>query len=230
MTDPLPSPASLLALLRTRRSVRRFRPDPVPEDALAALAEAAAAAPSAGNRQAWRLLLVTSRERIDAMAEAVRAEVARLRSELRADAGPAAGAYLDNFLHFAAAPLVVAPIHRAGPDLLAAAGAAPRAARRRDREPAPLRARARPRRVLDDRPARRRGGAGEDPGGPARLGALGARARRRARGGAGDAAAAGAGGARPPDVTAGPRPPRRAILPVHPETPCATCSSIASRN
>jgi nitroreductase len=129
MTDPLPSPASLLALLRTRRSVRRFRPDPVPEDALAALAEAAAAAPSAGNRQAWRLLLVTSRERIDAMAEAVRAEVARLRSELRADAGPAAGAYLDNFLHFAAAPLVVAPIHRAGPDLLAAAGAAPRAAR-----------------------------------------------------------------------------------------------------
>lgn len=124
MPDPLPSPAALLSLLRTRRSVRRFRPDPVPEAEIAALVEAAAAAPSAGNRQPWRLLLVTSRERIDAMAEAVRAEVARLRAAVREDAAPEADAYLENFLHFAGAPLVVAPIHRRGPDLLQAAGAA----------------------------------------------------------------------------------------------------------
>ncbi|HET8538469.1 MAG TPA: nitroreductase family protein [Anaeromyxobacter sp.] len=129
MNDPLPSPAALLALLRARRSVRRFRPDPVSEDAVAALVEAAAAAPSAGNRQAWRLLLVASRERIDAMAEAVRAEVARLRAGVREDAAPEADAYLENFLHFSGAPLVVAPIHRRGPDLLQAAGAAPHAPR-----------------------------------------------------------------------------------------------------
>ncbi len=129
MTAPLPSPEALLALLRTRRSVRRFRPEPVSEAQLAALVEAAAAAPSAGNRQAWRLLLVTSRERIDAMARAVREEVARLRAAMREDAAPEADAYLENFLHFAGAPLVVAAIHRQGPDLLAAAGASPRAAR-----------------------------------------------------------------------------------------------------
>lgn len=129
MPDALPTPAALLALLETRRSVRRFRPDPVTPEQVAALVAAAAAAPSAGNRQGWRLLLVTSRARIDAMAEAVRREVTRLRGELRGDAAGTADAYLENFLHFAGAPLVVAPIHRAGLDLLQAAGAAPREAR-----------------------------------------------------------------------------------------------------
>jgi len=114
---------ALLALLRARRSVRRFHPDPVSEEEEAALVEAASWAPSAGNRQAYRLLLVRSPERIAAMAGAVRAEVERLRGALRPDARADAGAYLDEFLHFAGAPLVVAPIHRGGRDLLAAAGA-----------------------------------------------------------------------------------------------------------
>jgi len=129
MPDALPSPAELLALLRTRRSVRRFRAEPVSEEELAALVEAATSAPSAGNRQAYRLLLVASRPRLDAMAAAVREEVARLKAGVRADAAPEADAYLESFLHFAGAPLVVAPIHRCGPDLLAAAGAAPRLSR-----------------------------------------------------------------------------------------------------
>jgi len=129
MPDPLPSPAALLALLRTRRSVRRFRAEPVSEEEIAALVEAAASAPSAGNRQAYRLLVVASRPRIDAMAAAVREEVARLRAGVRADVAPEADAYLGSFLHFAGAPVVVAPIHRRGPDLLEAAGATPRGSR-----------------------------------------------------------------------------------------------------
>jgi nitroreductase len=127
---PLPPTATaLLALLRARRSVRRFLPDPLTEDELTALVEAATTAPSAGNRQAYRLLLVTSRARIDAMAEVVRAEVLRLRAALREDVAPDAETYLENFLHFAGAPVVVAPIHRVGVDLLSAAGASPQSAR-----------------------------------------------------------------------------------------------------
>ncbi len=121
MNDPLPSPAAVLELMRTRRSVRRFRPDELPEETISKLVEAAISAPSAGNRQAYRLLTVTSKERISAMSDAVRSEVASLRASLRPDAAADAGAYLDNFLHFAQAPLVVAPIHRIGVDLLAAA-------------------------------------------------------------------------------------------------------------
>jgi nitroreductase len=126
----LPSHAALLALLRARRSVRRFLPDPVSAAEEAALVEAAALAPSAGGRQSWRLLLVRSPERIARMAEAVREAVARIRGELRPEARAEAGAYLDDFLHFAGAPLVVAAIHRGGLDLLAAAGAQGPALRR----------------------------------------------------------------------------------------------------
>ncbi len=132
MSDPLPTPAALLALLRSRRSVRRFRPDPLSEDEIATLAEAAVWAPSAGNRQAYRLLAITSRERISAMAEAVGAEVARLRGLVRPDSAARVGAYLQNFLHFSAAPLVVAPIHRTGIDLLGAARGDPGSSARSD--------------------------------------------------------------------------------------------------
>jgi nitroreductase len=111
----------LLALLRARRSVRRFLPDPVTEEEIADLVEAARWAPSAGNKLPWRLVVVTSPERIAAMADAVRAEVTRLRETLRPDLAGDFGAYLEHFLPFAGAPLVIAPIHRGGVDLLQAA-------------------------------------------------------------------------------------------------------------
>lgn len=49
-----------LAFARERRSVREFRPDPVPKEILRALIEAASWAPSAGNRQDWEFLTITS--------------------------------------------------------------------------------------------------------------------------------------------------------------------------
>jgi nitroreductase len=45
-------------VIRTRRSIREFRPDPVPEDVLRRILEAARVAPSGSNRQPWRLILV----------------------------------------------------------------------------------------------------------------------------------------------------------------------------
>jgi len=50
--------ASLLELMKTRRSVRRFKPDPVPKEYVDMLLEAARWAPSAGNRQPWRFIIV----------------------------------------------------------------------------------------------------------------------------------------------------------------------------
>ena len=119
MTDVTPALAALSSILRGRRSIRRFRPDPVSDDAVMAMAEAASWAPSARNRQAWRLVAVSSAERIRAMAEAVQAEGARLRAVL---GERAPGGFLEDFLHFAGAPLVFAPFHRASPDPLRALG------------------------------------------------------------------------------------------------------------
>ena len=50
-----------LTLARERRSVRAFRPDPVPPELLDRVLEAARWAPSAGNRQAWRVAVLTTR-------------------------------------------------------------------------------------------------------------------------------------------------------------------------
>ena len=64
MTDDGPPPASgvepvgLLEGLRTTRAIRRYRPDPIPDDHMAAMLFAASRAPSGSNRQPFRFLVL----------------------------------------------------------------------------------------------------------------------------------------------------------------------------
>ena len=51
----------------TRRSVRRFSPQPVSEDEITLLLRAAMQAPSAGNAQPWHFVVVTERSALDAI-------------------------------------------------------------------------------------------------------------------------------------------------------------------
>lgn len=55
---PSVDPAALLDLLRARRSVRRYKPDPVPEDLLQQVLEAGRWSASASNRQPWTFIVV----------------------------------------------------------------------------------------------------------------------------------------------------------------------------
>lgn len=52
------NPSCFLKLAQTRRSVRAYQPDPVPEDLLQQVLEAARLAPSAVNKQPWRFIVV----------------------------------------------------------------------------------------------------------------------------------------------------------------------------
>jgi nitroreductase len=54
----------LMEALRTRRSVRRWTTDPVPDEQLEALVEAAARAPSGGNTQPWAFVVIRDRARL----------------------------------------------------------------------------------------------------------------------------------------------------------------------
>jgi nitroreductase len=49
-------------VIRTRRSVRSFKGDPIPEKVLNKVLEAARVAPSGGNRQPWKFILVKDAE------------------------------------------------------------------------------------------------------------------------------------------------------------------------
>ncbi|MCK9459120.1 MAG: nitroreductase family protein [Proteobacteria bacterium] len=112
---------SLLGILRRRRSIRRFTPEKVDAIVLDRILEAVRWAPSAGNRQAYRFIVVTCPETIRAMAEAVGRESVRISGEVRGDLAEDIAAYMDNFVHFSRAPIVVVPIYRMGVDLLQAA-------------------------------------------------------------------------------------------------------------
>jgi len=57
MRDP-----GLFRTLYTSRALRRFKPDPIPEDVAFQLVDAAIRAPTGHNRQDWRFVLVTSDE------------------------------------------------------------------------------------------------------------------------------------------------------------------------
>jgi len=48
--------------IKTRRSVRKYKPQPIPDDHLRQIVTAAQLAPSAGNRQPWRFVLVRDAE------------------------------------------------------------------------------------------------------------------------------------------------------------------------
>ena len=51
-----------LQTMWTRRSVRKYKPDPVPEADLNLILEAARMAPTGGNRQRWRMIVITDGE------------------------------------------------------------------------------------------------------------------------------------------------------------------------
>ena len=55
------SAESLYELMSTQRAIRRLRPDPIPDDVLQRIMQAAAWAPSGGNQQPWRMVMVHDR-------------------------------------------------------------------------------------------------------------------------------------------------------------------------
>ncbi len=108
----------LYEAMRTLRAVRRLRPDPIPDDVLRRVLEAATWAPTGANAQPWRIVVVRDREKLarlgalyaerwNAYAEQHRAlladapEAVREKSARMQDAGDHLAA------HFAETPVVL---------------------------------------------------------------------------------------------------------------------------
>jgi F420 biosynthesis protein FbiB-like protein len=77
--------ADLHTFLRTRRSIRRFQPEPVPDSVIDNMLCTATYAPSAHNRQPWRFAVVTDSARKLRLAEAMALDFER---DLRRDRVP----------------------------------------------------------------------------------------------------------------------------------------------
>jgi nitroreductase len=59
-----------ISAIMDRRSIRRYKPLPIPEEDLRKILEAGRRAPSAGNRQPWHFVVVTSPDVKEAVSEA----------------------------------------------------------------------------------------------------------------------------------------------------------------
>jgi nitroreductase len=110
----------LYEVMSTLRAVRRLRPDPIPADVLERVLQAACWAPTGGNMQPWRIIVVRSPEHKQALADLYapewtkytafgrkRAERQQLREADRAklERTLAAGDYLAE--HLAEAPAIL---------------------------------------------------------------------------------------------------------------------------
>ncbi|MFE3187757.1 nitroreductase family protein [Nocardia sp. NPDC059240] len=65
---PIGADAPVFEVMRTMRAMRRLKSDPVPEELLTTLVEAATWAPSGSNTQGFHFVVVTDRDRIAAVA------------------------------------------------------------------------------------------------------------------------------------------------------------------
>jgi nitroreductase len=61
--------------IKDRRSVRKYKPESIPAEKLEIILEAARLAPSAGNRQPWRFVVVQEGSRKKAVAEAANNQI-----------------------------------------------------------------------------------------------------------------------------------------------------------
>ena len=71
--------------LYTTRAMRRVRPDPIPEDVQMRILDAAIRAPSGGNGQQWRFMLVDDPAMREALAEHYRFCIDQLWSTVYAE-------------------------------------------------------------------------------------------------------------------------------------------------
>lgn len=78
----MPTNAELHNFLRTRRSIRRFKPDPVPESVIENILFTATFAPSAHNRQPWRFAVVADSVVKTRLGEAV---TSKMQADMQAE-------------------------------------------------------------------------------------------------------------------------------------------------
>ena len=103
---------SLEEVMRSRRSVRRFKPEAPSDASIERVLSQAITAPSASNKQPWRFFVVKQRALITQMAVAVRQAVETIAAHVPKDSEAAFRAYGEYFTRFEHAPILIVPIHR----------------------------------------------------------------------------------------------------------------------
>ncbi len=100
--------SALMQTIISRRSIRRYLPDPVPRSVIETVLTAATWAASAHNRQPWRFCVIQSTQQKETLARAMGAQ---LRRDLEADGTPEAIIAADtgrSYSRITSAPVLIA--------------------------------------------------------------------------------------------------------------------------
>jgi len=93
-----------LELIKKRRSIRKFRPDPIPDEYVDKIIEAARWAPSGGNSQPWEFIVVKKQELRNEIIELIKEGYGSLEAKMEATREP------ELRFHFAPPGFVRAPV------------------------------------------------------------------------------------------------------------------------
>ena len=91
-----------LGLVKTRKSVRRYKSEPVPDEVLEKILEAARHAPSAGNSQPWEFVVVKDPENRKKVSKGI---ALKIKEEVEKDPDIARGIAVQPFLY--TAPVII---------------------------------------------------------------------------------------------------------------------------
>ena len=98
-------------LIKTRRSIRKWKTDPVDINLIRQAVELACWAPNGGNQQSWMYQVVQNRDIIGRMGDAVRKKAETVASwPQAATVGPILNSYIEKSDFFRHAPVVVAAL------------------------------------------------------------------------------------------------------------------------
>jgi nitroreductase len=99
--------------METCRAIRRLKPDPVPDELLQKLVHYATRAPSAGNSQLWRFLIVTDPEDRRFLGETLSQRFEPIKASMTVDESTRPGRMMKSVIdlvdHFERVPAVIFP-------------------------------------------------------------------------------------------------------------------------
>lgn len=108
---------ALLRICESRSSTRRFAEKPLFGEQIENILKIARTSPYASARKNWDISVITDRDKLARMRQAVEERTSALRDAVRADMREQFAAYVHNFTFFASAPAVFIPTFRAAPAL-----------------------------------------------------------------------------------------------------------------
>ena len=97
-----------LELIKTRRSIRRFLDEPVAQEDVMKMLEAAHFAPSASNSLPWRFVVIRDGKLLDRMSQTIRDFLEPFAEKMTEDEAGRLRSYLHYYTFFNQAPVVIA--------------------------------------------------------------------------------------------------------------------------